>query len=89
MSQPPPAGHAEIAADLAGQYADLPRYVRTETGRHSFPSPAEIPALIGDFADWLKVASNTREIGFAAHLLLVNIHPFNDGNGRTARLLMN
>ncbi len=26
---------------------------------------------------------------FMAHLRLVNIHPFNDGNGRTARLLMN
>src|SRR5579871_6402160 len=24
--------------EIAGKYADLPRYVRTETGRHSFPS---------------------------------------------------
>src|SRR5437016_6738303 len=39
--------------DIAGQYADLPRYVRTETGRYEFPSPAEIPALMGDFAKWL------------------------------------
>src|ERR1700688_426029 len=30
--------------DIAGRYADLARYVRTETGRHDFPSPAEIPA---------------------------------------------
>jgi Fic family protein len=29
------------------------------------------------------------ETAFTAHLRLVNIHPFNDGNGRTARLLMN
>jgi Fic family protein len=28
--------------DIAGRYADLPRYVRTETGMHAFPSPAEI-----------------------------------------------
>src|ERR1700684_4583721 len=28
--------------DIAGRYADLPRYVRTETGRHVFPSPAGI-----------------------------------------------
>src|SRR6266581_1599382 len=26
--------------DIAGRYADLARYVRTETGRHVFPSPA-------------------------------------------------
>jgi Fic family protein len=74
---------------IAGRYADLPRYVRTETGRHTFPSPAEIPALMGDFAVWLKAAPNTTATAFTAHRRLVDIHPFNDGNGRTARLLMN
>lgn len=29
------------------------------------------------------------ELSFAAHFNLVSIHPFYDGNGRTARLLMN
>jgi Fic family protein len=77
------------APEIAGRYADLPRYVRTETGRHSFPSPAEIPALMGDFAAWLAAAANTPETAFEAHRRLVDIHPFNDGNGRTARLLMN
>lgn len=75
--------------DIAGKYADLARFVRTETGRHSFPSPAEIPSLMGDFAAWLGAAANTAETAFVAHLRLVEIHPFNDGNGRTARLLMN
>ena len=76
-------------ADIAGRYADLSRYVRTETGRHAFPSPAEIPALMGDFAAWLGTASGTPDTAFTAHRRLVDIHPFNDGNGRTARLLMN
>jgi Fic family protein len=75
--------------DIAGRYADLARYVRTETGRHEFPSPAEIPALVGDFAKWLSAAPDTPEAAFTAHRRLVEIHPFNDGNGRTARLLMN
>jgi Fic family protein len=75
--------------DIAGQYADLPRYVRTETGRHEFPSPAELPALMGDFANWLRPAPASTATAFAAHLRIVDIHPFNDGNGRTARLLMN
>jgi Fic family protein len=75
--------------EIAGRYADLARYVRTETGRHLFPSPAEVPALMGDFAAWLGAASSTPETAFTAHRRLVDIHPFNDGNGRTARLLMN
>ncbi len=72
--------------DIAGRYADLARYVRTETGRYDFPSPAEIPAPMGDFAGWLGTAPATPEAGFTAHRRLVDIHPFNDGNGRTARL---
>lgn len=75
--------------EIAGQYASLPRFVRTETGRHSFPTPAEIPVLMGDFAAWLGAAPNTPDTAFTAHRRLVDIHPFNDGNGRTARLLMN
>ncbi len=75
--------------DIAGQYANLPRYVRTETGRHAFPAPALIPALMSDFAEWLATGTDDPETAFSAHLRLVNLHPFNDGNGRTARLLMN
>jgi Fic family protein len=77
------------APEIAGPYADLPRYVRTEAGRYSFPSPAEVPSLMGDFAAWLGNAPGTLETAFNAHRRLVDIHPFNDGNGRTARLLMN
>lgn len=77
------------APDLPGRYADLPRYVRTETGRHHFPLPVEIPALMTDFAKWLASISNAPDAAFTAHRRFVAIHPFNDGNGRTARLLMN
>jgi Fic family protein len=75
--------------EIAGRYAGLPRFVRTETGRHAFPTPAEVPSLMHDFAAWLKGAAATPETAFEAHRRLVDIHPFNDGNGRTARLLMN
>lgn len=74
---------------IAGQYADLARFVRTETGRYEFPSPAEIPALMGGLSAWLRPAPATPATAFDAHRRLVDIHPFNDGNGRTARLLMN
>lgn len=75
--------------DIAGSYANLARYVRTETGRHEFPSPAEIPPLMGDFAGWVGSAADRLETAFTAHRRLVDIHPFNDGNGRVARLVMN
>lgn len=75
--------------EIAGSYADQARYVLTDAGRHGFPSPAEVPSLMADFAAWLRAAPDTPETAFAAHRRLVEIHPFNDGNGRTARLLMN
>lgn len=75
--------------EIAGRYVDQGRFVVTDRGRHAFPSPAEIPALMGDFARWLDAAPVTPETAFTAHRRLVDIHPFNDGNGRTARLLMN
>jgi cell filamentation protein, protein adenylyltransferase len=74
---------------VAGRYADLARYVRTEAGRHMFPLPVEIPAMMGDFAAWLGAAPESPDTAFTAHRRLVDIHPFNDGNGRVARLLMN
>jgi Fic family protein len=77
------------APQIAGQYADLSRYVRTESARYTFPPPAEVPALMGDFAAWLGSAPHIPQTAFDAHRRLADIHPFNDGNGRTARLLMN
>lgn len=53
--------------DIAGRYADLARYVRTETGRHAVPSRAEIPALMGDLAVWLSMAPATPDTAFLAH----------------------
>ena len=44
---------------------------------------------MGDFAVWLQAARTPPANAFEAHRRLVEIHPFNDGNGRNARLLMN
>ena len=44
---------------------------------------------MGDLAAGLSTAPATAITAFTAHRRLVAVHPFNDGNGRTARLLMN
>ncbi len=56
----------------------------------TLPDPVHIPELMEDFITWLHNATEHPVIISAdAHLKLVSIHPFVDGNGRTARLLMN
>ncbi len=54
-----------------------------------FPNPLKIPDLMAEFGHWLAAASPSPETALEVHLRLVSIHPFSDGNGRTARLLMN
>lgn len=57
------------------------------------PEPAAVPGLMADFGAWLRAdeAAVLHPVRLAAlaHFRLVHIHPFIDGNGRTARLLMN
>jgi Fic family protein len=42
-----------------------------------------------EFGAWLSSAQSSPEGAFEAHFRLTAIHPFDDGNGRAARLLMN
>ena len=71
----------------AGRYSLRPRMISGSP--FILPSPAEVPALMGDFARWLAEAPVDYSTAFEAHARLVTIHPFSDGNGRTARLIMN
>jgi Fic family protein len=55
-----------------------------------FPNYAKVPFLMVEFMEWMHGATDHPIIVAAlAHYKLVSIHPFVDGNGRTARLLMN
>jgi Fic family protein len=74
-----------------GEYKSFPNSVRLQNGEiFHYPSPAETPALMGDLIEWYKNNSNDAVIVAAdLHYKFVCIHPFDDGNGRIARLLMN
>jgi len=57
-------------------------------GHHNFPPASEVPRLVE--ASLLRAASGSEPPAVAAarlHLNLISIHPFPDGNGRTARLI--
>lgn len=71
----------------AGSYSKHKRFIVGSTVR--WPEPAEVPGLMGELSEWLSQSAPSPETAFEAHLRLVTIHPFSDGNGRTSRLLMN
>jgi Fic family protein len=83
--------HRRIVArsrpDIAGVYSQLPR--RIAGSAVAFPNPAKIPDLMEQFGAWLSTAPLNPATAFDTHFRLTAIHPFGDGNGRTARLLMN
>lgn len=56
-----------------------------------FPDCRKVPYLMAKFTQWLEAQQNKHPVRVAAnaHFKFVSIHPFIDGNGRTARLLMN
>jgi Fic family protein len=60
--------------------------------RHIPPAAHKIAQLMDGFLEWFYQSKNeisVAELAALAHYKLVHIHPFIDGNGRTARLLMN
>jgi len=75
---------------LPGRFRDKPNWIGDQGIRmYEPPMPIDVPILMREFSDWLKSDADTNPILRAgtAHLHLVAIHPFIDGNGRTARLL--
>jgi Fic family protein len=82
--------HRRIVArsepEIAGVYSAHRR--RIAGSAVVFPNPAKLPELMAASGRSLEQAT-TPEAAFDAHFRLTAIHPFADGNGRTARLLMN
>lgn len=67
-------------------------------GGRSYLAYNKVPRAVDDFCSWLneEIANADRaniaacyRLSFEAHFLLVSIHPWVDGNGRTTRMVMN
>lgn len=77
------------------EYKKEPNSVLTKTGEiFRFAEPFETPAKMHDLIDWFRTErqnQNLDPILFAIefHYRFIRIHPFDDGNGRTVRILMN
>lgn len=78
-----------------GQYKRQPNNVLTSTGEiFYFASPEETPGRMTDLVDWYRQEAKNSALHPVAlatefHYRFVRIHPFDDGNGRMSRLLMN
>jgi Fic family protein len=78
-----------------GEYKTIPNHVKTTTGEiHYYSTPEETPAKMQELMGWYaetSANSGIHPVIIAAlfHHKFVSIHPFDDGNGRLSRILMN
>jgi len=76
----------------AGKYKVRPNHVLTLSGTiHKYAEPIKVLDEMQNLLKWLKESRKLHPVERAAlfHYRFVCIHPFDDGNGRMSRLLMN
>ncbi len=76
-----------------GNYKAYPNSVRLQNGEiFDYASPTDTPFLMQELMDWYR-ENETKllpvELATLLHYKFVRIHPFDDGNGRISRLLLN
>ena len=90
-----PEGKPTKKRIAVGSYKTTANHVKTKTGEiFYFSTPEETPAEMQDLLVWYTEKSKEADVNpiiLAAefHYKFIRIHPFDDGNGRTARILMN
>ena len=88
-----PDGRPTTKKITPGKYKTEPNFVRTVTGeKFVFASPEETPIKMRELIEWFR-ENKEREhplvLSALFHHEFTRIHPFDDGNGRLARILMN
>ncbi len=71
----------------AGHYRSVPVSIRG--ARHVPPNPARVPEQMAALFSADRASLHSVEAAAQMHGEIVTVHPFVDGNGRTARLVMN
>ena len=89
-----PDGNVVRRTISIGDYKTTPNNVRTSTGEiYYFTPPEQVKSAMSDLIDWYRGRAREGEhpiiIAATFHYRFVRIHPFDDGNGRMGRLLMN
>ncbi|MBI2609173.1 MAG: Fic family protein [Deltaproteobacteria bacterium] len=76
-----------------GAYRKGPIYVVDSRGQVVYEGPpaSDVMSMMGSYIQWMNGAKEIHPLIKAAlvHLYFVHIHPFDDGNGRSARALSN
>lgn len=86
-------GHRHTPRKPAGQWRRGAVYVTDardpSIAAYTAPDAADVPTLTGELVEWLNTDDGSHPLVRAAmaHLHLVSIHPWADGNGRMSRSL--
>lgn len=90
-----PDGRPTTRRIRVGEYKREPNHVRTVTGEiFYFATPEETPARMEELMNWYRETESEGKIHPLAvaalfHYRFIRIHPFDDGNGRISRIMMN
>jgi Fic family protein len=80
--------YQKIDEKNAGKYRKVQVYITGSA--HIPPKPQDLPRLMSELVEWYRCSTEHPVVTAALlHQKFVVVHPFIDGNGRVARLLMN
>lgn len=86
-------GNPTKKAATPGEYKKLPNTVLRRDGTiHEYINPLQVPPEMEYLCQWVNEQIDKEHpviTAAVAHYNMVRIHPFDDGNGRGARILMN